>query len=58
MICKEILLLFAFTENSNLKIITTEKDFLRLTNINSNKIKFIKSELKILDEKKFLKVIL
>ena len=45
-------------ENSNLKIITTEKDFLRLTNINSNKIKFIKSELKILDEKKFLKVIL
>ncbi len=45
-------------EKSNLKIITTEKDFLRITNINLNKIQFIKSELKILDEKKFLKVIL
>ena len=45
-------------EKSNLKIITTEKDFLRIKDINLNKIKFIKSELKILDEKKFLKVIL
>ena len=39
------------------KIITTEKDFLRLKNISFGEIKFIKSEIKILDEEKFLRAI-
>ena len=39
------------------KIITTEKDFLRLKNMNLSEIKFIKSEIKILDEEKFLRAI-
>ena len=39
------------------KLITTEKDFLRLEKNFINKIKFVKSELKIIDEKKFIKAI-
>ena len=42
----------------NCKILTTEKDYLRLKNLNLNEIKFIKSEIKILDEEKLLKAIL
>ena len=38
----------------NCKIITTEKDFLRLNNPKLTEIKFIKTDLKILDEKKLL----
>ena len=41
----------------NCKIITTEKDFLRLNEKNDSKIKFIKSELKIIDEEKLIKFI-
>ena len=41
----------------NCKIITTEKDFLRLNEKNDCKIKFIKSELKIIDEEKLIKFI-
>ena len=37
------------------KIITTEKDFLRLNNPRLTEIKFIKTDLKILDEKNLLK---
>ena len=40
------------------EVITTEKDYLRLENLNLNEIKFIKSEIKILDEQKLLKAIL
>ena len=40
------------------KIITTEKDYLRLKNKNINKIKYIKSDLKIIDEDKLLKSII
>ena len=40
------------------KIITTEKDFLRLEKELINKIKFIKSELQIIDEEKFIKQII
>jgi len=36
------------------KLITTEKDFLRLEKDFINKIKFVKSELKIIDEEKFI----
>ena len=39
------------------KIITTEKDFLRLNNPRLTEIKFIKTDLKILDEKKLLKTL-
>ncbi len=42
----------------NCKIITTEKDYLRIENKNKNKIKFIKINLKILDEDKFIKTVL
>ena len=42
----------------NCKIITTEKDYLRLKGQNINKINYIKSELKILDENKLVSTIL
>ena len=43
----------------NCKIITTEKDYLRLKNNKNNyKIKYIKSELKIIDEEKLIKSIM
>ena len=41
----------------NCKILTTEKDFLRLKGNNSNEIKFIKSELKINNENDFLNIL-
>tara|TARA_S200000501_G_scaffold294990_1_gene280835 strand:+ start:223 stop:1149 length:927 start_codon:yes stop_codon:yes gene_type:complete len=44
--------------NLNCKIITTEKDYLRLEGLKKNDIKFIKSELKIIDEEKFIKSII
>ena len=40
------------------KIITTEKDFIRLGNNKSDKIKFIKSELQIIDEESFINSII
>ena len=45
-------------DNLKSKIVTTEKDFLRLGKIKPNKIKFIKSELKIIDEEKFINSII
>ncbi len=45
-------------KNLNCKIITTEKDYLRLENFNLNQIKFVKSEIKIQDEEKLLSAIL
>ena len=45
-------------EKSNCKIITTEKDFLRMNNINHKKIKCLKSELKIHNEEKILSFII
>ena len=41
----------------NCKIITTEKDFIRLDVNRNHEVKYIKTELKILNEKKFFKVI-
>ena len=41
----------------NCKIITTEKDFLRINNPNLTEIKFIKTDLKIIDEEKLLKTL-
>ena len=40
------------------KIITTEKDFLRLNNNNKDGIKFIKSEIQIIDEEKLINSII
>ena len=42
----------------NCKIITTEKDYLRLENDNINEIKFIKTELHIVDEDKLINAII
>ena len=44
--------------NLNCEIITTEKDFQRLTNFDVSKIKVMKAELKIINENKFLKSII
>ena len=43
--------------NLNSKIITTEKDYLRLENTSSKKINFIQSELRIIDENKLIETI-
>ena len=45
-------------DNLNCKILTTEKDYLRLKHKNLSKINFIKSELLILDENKLIKSLL
>ena len=42
----------------NCKIITTEKDYLRLENIKSDKIQFVKSQIKIFDESRFLNAVI
>ena len=42
----------------NCEVITTEKDYLRIENSNSEKIKFIKSNLEIIDEEKFIKILI
>ena len=42
-------------EKYNAKIITTEKDYLRLDNFNKNKIFYVKSSLEISDEKSLVK---
>ena len=45
-------------ENENLEIVTTEKDYLRLNNINNKKINYVKSELKFDNEDELIKTIL
>ena len=45
-------------DDLNCQIITTEKDYFRLENLTFKKIRFVRSEIKILDEEKFLNVIL
>ena len=42
----------------NCKVITTEKDYLRIENTGLKEIKFIKTELKIIDENKLINTIL
>ena len=44
--------------NLHCEIITTEKDFQRLNNFKESRIKVIKTELKIIDENKFMKSII
>ena len=45
-------------DNLNCEIITTEKDFLRLSNYNVSRIKIMKAELNIIDEDKLIKSII
>jgi len=54
---KDLNTIISEAELLNCKIITTEKDFLRLNGNNDRKIKFIKSELNIIDEEKLIKSI-
>ena len=44
--------------NSNCKIITTEKDYLRIDNTNYSEINYLKSELKIIEKDKILSFII
>ena len=53
----EIQELLKISKKLNCKIITTEKDFIRLEKENINEIKFIKTKLKIVDEEKLIKAI-
>ncbi len=55
---KDINKILIEAKNLNCKIITTEKDYLRLDGKFLDKIKFIKSDLKIIDEEKFIKFII
>ena len=55
---KDINKILKEADNLNCKVITTEKDFLRIENLNTNKIKFIKSELQIIDEEKLINSII
>ena len=54
---KDLNKIISEAELLNCKIITTEKDFLRLNGNNDRKIKCIKSELNIIDEEKLIKSI-
>ena len=54
---KDLNKIISEAELLNCKIITTEKDFLRLNGNNDRKIKFVKSELNIIDEEKLIKSI-
>lgn len=55
---KDIEKIYKISGELNCKIITTEKDYLRLKNFNLENIKFIKSKLKILNEDKLIQSII
>lgn len=55
---KDINLLYAIAKKNKLKIITTEKDYLRLDKHSAIKINFLPVKLEINNEKKFIKEIL
>ena len=54
---KNLKKIFSISLENNLKILTTEKDYLRLNLINTEKIKYIKSKLIITDEKKIINLL-
>ncbi len=54
---KDLEIVIKQAKKLNCKIITTEKDYKRFESFNFSEIKFIKSKLKIIDEKKFIKSI-
>ncbi len=55
---QDIMKIIETADSLKSKIITTEKDFIRLGNNKSDKIKFIKSELQIIDEENFINSII
>ena len=55
---KDIDNILDIAKKSNCKIITTEKDYLRIDNTNYNEINYLKSKLKILEEDKILNFII
>ena len=55
---KDIDKILSYADDLKCKVITTEKDFLRLKNKNLNNINYIKSELKIIDKEKLIKAII
>ena len=55
---KDIDKVLSISEKLNCKIITTEKDYLRLKYMKINKIKYIKTDLHIIDEDKLINAIL
>ncbi len=55
---KDLSKILEIADNFNCEIITTEKDFLRIEDKNINKIKYVKSQLKILDEEKLIESLL
>ena len=55
---KDIDLILSEADDLKCEVVTTEKDFLRLENFDTNKIKYIKSELQITDENKLIKYII
>ena len=54
----DIIKILNTAKDENLEIVTTEKDYLRLDNINNKKINYIKSELKFNNEDELIKTIL
>ena len=54
---KDIDKIITISNDLNCKILTTEKDFIRLKNFMTDNIKFISSKLEILDEKKLLETL-
>ncbi len=55
---KDINLILQEAKSLKCEVITTEKDFLRLENLNTDEIRFIKSELQIVDENKLINCII
>ena len=55
---KDLDKIITFSKKFNSKVITTEKDFLRIDNQIKKEIQFVKSELIIIDEEKFIKQII
>ena len=55
---KDLDKIITYSKKLNCKIITTEKDYLRMENQIKKEIQFVKSELIIIDEEKFIKQII
>ena len=55
---KDISKMKELAKKERLSIITTEKDYFRIENKNIKKIKYIKSNLRIVDEEKLIKSII
>ena len=55
---KDLDKIITFSKKFNSKVITTEKDYLRIDNQINKEIQFVKSEIIIIDEEKFIKQII